>query len=94
MGGRGEGDTVDKQMVANKESVLHGAGRNDEVLAEEGENEEADDEDGADGGDSLKRRLFYLFRFGFGEWFLSRRDFFRHPVAHALNGSPHLTPRG
>ena len=34
-----EGDAVDEEMVADEEGFLHGAGGDDEVLAEEGEDE-------------------------------------------------------
>jgi hypothetical protein len=54
LGGRGEGDAVDEDVVADEESLDH-RGRGDlEVLEDEGHDEETDGEDGADGGERLE----------------------------------------
>jgi hypothetical protein len=61
--GRGEGDAVDEDVVADEESLDH-AGRGDlEVLEDEGHDEETDGEDGADGGEGLEWS-FGLFLLG------------------------------
>lgn len=53
LSGRGEGDAVDEDVVADEEGVDH-RGRGDlEVLEDEGHDEETDGEDGADGGEGL-----------------------------------------
>ena len=63
LGGRGEGDAVDEDVVADEEGVDH-RGRGDlEVLEDEGHDEETDGEDGADGGEGLKWS-FGLFLLG------------------------------
>jgi hypothetical protein len=48
--GRCKRDTVDEDVVADEQGLLHGAGGNFEVLEDEGHNEEADRKHGADGG--------------------------------------------
>ncbi len=59
-GGWGEGDAVDQDVVTDEES-LHHRGRGDlEVLEDEGHDEETDGEDGADGGEGLKRSFGLL----------------------------------
>ena len=47
---RSEGDTVYQDVVADEESLLHGGGRDLEVLEDEGHDEEADGENRADRG--------------------------------------------
>ena len=71
VGGRGEGDAVDQDVVADEQGLVHGGGGDLEVLEDEGHDEEADGEDGADGGERLERGLgavllggFDLVRFG------------------------------
>jgi hypothetical protein len=56
-GGRGEGDAVDEDVVADEESPDHRGGGDLEVLEDEGHDEEADGEDSADGGEGLERSL-------------------------------------
>ncbi len=70
--GRGEGDAVDEDMVADEEGLDHRGGGNLEVLEDEGHDKEADGEDGADGGEGLEWGLcavlllggFEVVRFG------------------------------
>ena len=67
-GGRGEGDAVDEDVVADEQGLHHG-GRGDlEVLEDEGHHKETDGEDGADGGERFQRSfgLFLLGDFGIG----------------------------
>ena len=52
-----EGDAVDQDVVADEEGLLHGGGGDLEVLEDEGHDEEADGEDGADGGEGFERGL-------------------------------------
>ena len=57
-GGRwGESDAVNEQMIANQQRFLHGARGNDEILRQEGEDVQADHEDGADASQSLEGSL-------------------------------------
>ncbi len=68
VGGRGEGDAVDQDVVADEQRLLHGGGGDLEVLEDEGHDEEADGEDGADGGEGFQRGfgLLLLGDFGIG----------------------------
>ena len=59
-GGRGQGDAVYEDVVADEEGLLHGGGGDLEVLEDEGHDEEADREDGADGGERFECGLFFL----------------------------------
>ena len=45
--GRRQVHAIDEDVIANEQSVLHGAGRDDEVLKNEGQDEEADNDDGS-----------------------------------------------
>jgi hypothetical protein len=58
--GRGQGDTVYEDVVADEQGLHHG-GRGDlEVLEDKGHHEETDGKDGADGGEGLKRSFGLL----------------------------------
>ena len=50
---RRERDAVHQDVVADEQRLLHGRGGNLEVLEDEGHDEEADGEHGADGGERL-----------------------------------------
>ena len=65
LGGRGEGDAVDEDVVADEQGLLHRGGGNLEVLEDEGHDEETDGQNGADGGEGLQRG-FGLFGLGRG----------------------------
>jgi hypothetical protein len=54
-GGRRERDAIDQDVVADEQRLLHGGGGDLEVLEDEGHDEEADGEHGADGGERLER---------------------------------------
>ena len=66
--GRREGDAVDQDVVADEQGVLHGGGGDFEVLEDEGHDEEADGEDGADGGEGFECGLV-VFGPGLGRGF-------------------------
>ena len=69
VGGRGEGDAIDQDVVADEEGLLHGGGGDLEVLEDEGHDEEADGEDGADGGEGLECGLaVFVLGGGGGGW--------------------------
>src|SRR5262252_3298828 len=52
-----EQNAVDEDVVANEEGVFHGAGRNDESLQREGDDEQAGYQYGGNGGDEFGRRF-------------------------------------
>ena len=53
-GGRGEGDAIYQDVVADEQGFDHAGGGDLEVLEDEGHHEETDGEDGADGGEGLE----------------------------------------
>ena len=65
-GGRSERDTIDQNVIADKQGLLHGGGGDFEVLEDEGHDEETDGEDGADRGQGLERGLGVVVRGGHG----------------------------
>src|ERR1035437_228410 len=85
-GGRGKGDAVHHQVIAHQQRLLHGAGGNDEVLAEEGEDKKANNQNGADAGHRLVGRLFHALFKGLGlrRRRGSRRFFLGHSFARCL----------
>ena len=58
--GRRQIDAIDQDVIADEQRVLHGAGGDDEVLKDEGQDEEADDDDGAVGCQGLERSFVVL----------------------------------
>ena len=83
--GRGEGHAVDEDVVADKEGVLHGARRDDVVLKDKGHQEQADRENGTNGGDGLERSLDLGFpRGGLWERFVQLALFLDDLCLHTL----------
>ena len=60
VGWRRERDAIDQDVVADQQRLLHGGGGDLEVLEDEGHDEEAEGEDGADGGERLEWGLVLL----------------------------------
>ena len=58
VGRRSEGDAVDQDVIADEQGLLHGRRRNLEVLEDECQDEKADDQYAADGGESLEWSFF------------------------------------
>ena len=58
--GWSEGDAVDEDVVADEEGLDHRGGGDLEVLEDEGHDEEAYGEDGADGGEGFERGFVLL----------------------------------
>ncbi len=59
LGGRSQRDAVDDEVIADQQRLFHRSGRDDEVLREKGENEQAHHQHRADAGHGFKRRFFH-----------------------------------
>jgi hypothetical protein len=58
MRGRRERDAIDQNVIADEQRLLHRGRRDGEILENEGESEEPEHEDAADGCEGFQWRFF------------------------------------